>query len=119
MAAVRSQLVAGSSYAFKMRFSNSAKSGMSNYSAEVNFTTPTPSISGSSSSGTITVSITGTTSPYFMVYRSTDGVNFSYVGYTANLDYTDDSVTSGQTLYYYVKSWNNSMSSNILTVVAQ
>jgi hypothetical protein len=54
-----------------------------------------------------------------MVFKSTDGVNFSQIGWTGTISYTDSAVIGGQTYYYYVKSWNGGQPSNVAMVVAQ
>ncbi len=119
-AAIHPSLVAGSSYTYKMRFINSASNGASAYSGEATFATPVPvlSVTGNGA-GSVTLTIDTATSPCFMVYRSTDGTNFSYVGYTATSSFTNSGLSSGTTYYYYVKSWNQGLSSNTVSITAQ
>jgi fibronectin type 3 domain-containing protein len=105
-----------------MRFTNAASNptGATAYSNIATLATPVPVLSAvSSAAGGVTLTIGGTTSSYYMVYRSADGTNFSYVGYTATTSYTDSGLASGTNYYYYVKSWNNGQLSNIVSVTTQ
>ncbi len=119
VALIKAQLTAGTSYTFRMRFANAAKNGVSNYSSETNFTTPAPVLSATGSSRSVTLTISGTTSAYYMVYRSIDGVNFTYIGYTAATSLTDNGLAGGTTYYYYVKGWSGGQPSNVVTSTAQ
>ncbi len=122
IAQIRAQLVAGTTYSFRMRFQNAASNptGASVYSQTVNNSTPVPVLSATNAgAGSVTLGISGTTSPYFMIYRSTDGVNFTYVKYTATTTFTDTGLTSGLTYHYYVKSWSSGQKSNTTTITAQ
>ncbi len=100
-----------------MRFTNGT-AGSSVYSNVATHTTPAPVLSANSAgTGNIALTFSGTTSPYFMIYKSTDGVVFSKVGYTGGTSYIGGSLVSGQTYYYYVKSWDQGRPSN--TVIIQ
>jgi hypothetical protein len=116
IATIRGGLAAGTTYNYRLRFTNGTSSGA--YSQVVAHSTPVPVLSAEASAGTVTLSISGTSSAYFMVYRSTDGVNFSYVGWTKTGSFSDSGPTSG-TWHYYVKSWNNGQPSNTASLTVQ
>jgi hypothetical protein len=118
VASIYSPLAAGTTYNCRVRFSN-GPNGASAYSQTAVITTPTPVLSASANgTGSVNLEISGTTSPCFMIYRSTDGINFSYVRYTGSTTYTDGGLVSGQTYHYYVKSWNGGIPSAIATATA-
>ncbi|MCI7511466.1 MAG: hypothetical protein MSB05_05390, partial [Firmicutes bacterium] len=49
----------------------------------------------------------------YWIYRSTDGVNFSYYDSTTKTSYTNKSTTKGKTYYYKVKAVKVVNGSNI------
>jgi fibronectin type 3 domain-containing protein len=126
VAAIHAGLVSGTSYVYRVKFANSSNTGASAYSSEVTFTTPAPVLTASDNgTGGVNLNITGSTSPYFMIFRSTDGINFtnnfinSTKQFISTTSYTDSSATGGVTYYYYVKSWDGGIASNIVSIQPQ
>jgi len=58
---------------------------------------------------------TGGTPAKYEVYRSTDNLSFSFIGFVTSTAYTDSDLTYNQTYYYKVKALDNAGSSSIFS----